>query len=111
MGFALYKSMDQIRGNWQNKAEQIMRAISKEHGVTPLNQDLIGLSALDIKSVWREYFRLSKNVEELATSSEVAILLGTSVVEIAQQIVNLLAAVVAHKKVALHLKLREANGK
>jgi hypothetical protein len=96
--------MESIRGKWQPRAELILKKIVKDYAVTPTPQDLTGLSKQPIKDLWREYFRLGKEIEERAIASEVAIQFGESVQQIAQEIANDLSSFISHYKVALYLK-------
>ena len=101
--------MESIRGKWQPRAEQILKKIVRDHGVSPTQPNITQLTKQPIKAVWREYFKLSNVIDEQAMASDVAIALGESPLEIAEAVANNLASLIGHYKVALYLKARQSS--
>ena len=98
--------MQAIRGNWQPRAEQILRNLTKVYAITPASTNLAELVKANPEPtpVWREYYSLAKEIENIAVSAEVDIAMGKSVKEIVEHLCPLLARMVALFKVAIYLK-------
>ena len=102
--------MESIIGKWQPKAEQILKKIVRDHEhISPVQPNISQLAKQPVKAVWREYFRLSKVIEEEAQAADVAIYLGESSQEIAQSVADNLASLIGHYKVALYLKSKQSS--
>ena len=98
--------MQAIRGNWQPRAEQILRSLTKVYAISvqPTNLAELVKANPDPTPVWREYYRLSKAIEDLAVSAEVEVEMGRPLQEIAHELVTLLSSMVAYYKAAIYLK-------